>query len=177
MKRAFSFRNPDREDPPIEPLPVADGASAAPHGGPRIQPAERDLEVVPEGGRFGELLVRKQLVSRGAIMEALLQQTGSGKRLGDLLVDAGAITDRQLAETLAEQLNIPLADLRNDRPERRRRGQAPRARRPGARRRAAADRGQPLEVVDRRPHSGHAQAAEGRDRARDRPARSPRPPR
>src|SRR5207244_12357615 len=59
---------------------------------------------------------RKQLVSRGAIMEALLQQTGSGKRLGALLVDAGVITDRQLAETLAEQLNLPLADLRNDSP-------------------------------------------------------------
>ncbi len=117
MKRAFTFRNPDREDPPIEPLPVADGASDAPHGGPSIQPAERDLAVVPEGGRFGELLVRKQLVSRGAIMEALLQQTGTGKRLGALLVDAGVITERQLAETLAEQLNLPLADLRNDRPE------------------------------------------------------------
>jgi type IV pilus assembly protein PilB len=50
-------------------------------------------------------------------METLLQQTGSGKRLGQLLVDAGAISDRQLAETLSEQLNIPMADLRNDRPE------------------------------------------------------------
>ena len=78
---------------------------------------DRDLAVVPGGGRFGELLVRKQLVSRGAIMETLLQQTGSGKRLGQLLVDAGAISDRQLAETLSEQLNIPMADLRNDRPE------------------------------------------------------------
>src|SRR5205085_1085801 len=31
-------------------------------------------------------------------------------------VDAGVITDRQLAETLAEQLNLPLADLRNESP-------------------------------------------------------------
>ena len=56
----------------------------------------------------------RQLVSRGSIMEALLQQTGTGKRLGALLVEAGAISDRQLAETLSEQLNIPLADLPGD---------------------------------------------------------------
>ena len=116
MKRAFSFRN-QGQDPPMEPLPGEGDAPAADRA-VRVEPAdERDMQVVPEGGRFGELLVRKQLVSRGAIMEALLQQTGTGKRLGALLVDAGAITDRQLAETLAEQLQLPLAELRNDRPE------------------------------------------------------------
>ena len=119
MKRAFSFRN-QNQDPPMEPFsddadgPAGDAAAAARVG---HHTDERDMQVVPEGGRFGELLVRKQLVSRGAIMEALLQQTGTGKRLGALLVDAGAISDRQLAETLAEQLKLPLADLRNDRPE------------------------------------------------------------
>jgi type IV pilus assembly protein PilB len=138
-KRAFSFRKPT-EDPPIEPLsvvpdaadetevrenPVALVTPAAAPATPASAPAapdprdvdERDLAVVPGGGRFGELLVRKQLVSRGAIMEVLLQQTGTGKRLGNLLVDAGAISERQLAETLAEQLDLPMADLRNDRPE------------------------------------------------------------
>src|SRR5205085_5130305 len=90
--------------------------SAPGEGSKAEQNDDRDLQVVAEGGRFGELLVRKQLVTRGAIMEALLQQTGSGKRLGSLLVDAGVISDRQLAETLAEQLNLPLADLRNESP-------------------------------------------------------------
>ncbi|HYH49018.1 MAG TPA: GspE/PulE family protein [Acidimicrobiia bacterium] len=120
MKRAFSFRSPTPE-PPIEPLAeVQNAAESVPAGEPageRAAPADRDLVVIPEGGRFGELLVRKQLVSRGAIMEALLQQTGTGKRLGRLLVDSGVITERQLAETLAEQLDLPLADLRSDRPE------------------------------------------------------------
>ena len=113
MKRAFSFRNSE-PDAPIEPLSAA---SEAPEPGPSVEKTERDLVVVPEGGRFGELLVRKQLVSRGSIMEALLQQTGTGKRLGALLVDAGAITERQLAETLAEQLKMPMADLRKSLPE------------------------------------------------------------
>jgi type IV pilus assembly protein PilB len=135
MKRAFSFRSP-LSDPPIEPLsavpdegpeasdapqgPSTPEAPSAPQAAPQTltdEPPDRDLGVVPEGGRFGELLVRKQLVSRGSIMEALLQQTGTGKRLGNLLVDAGAITERQLAETLSEQLDIPIADLRNDQPD------------------------------------------------------------
>jgi type IV pilus assembly protein PilB len=130
MKRSFSFRSPEK-DPPTEPLHAApeapDEASAigplpvapeAPAKAPEIEKTDdRDLAVVPEGGRFGELLVRKQLVSRSAIIDALFQQTGTGNRLGNLLVDAGAITERQLAETLSEQLNLPLADLRNDRPD------------------------------------------------------------
>ena len=111
MKRAFSLRN---QDPPMEPLPAARTIDNADVGDDN---SDRDLEVKPEGGRFGELLVRKQLVSRGAILEALLQQTTKGKRLGAMLVELGAITDAQLAETLAEQLNLPLADLRRDRPE------------------------------------------------------------
>jgi type IV pilus assembly protein PilB len=116
-KRAFSFRK-TTVDPPIEPLHAVD-TEPQPERQPIIEEktTDRDLAVTPEGGRFGELLVRKQLVSRGAIMEALLQQTGTGKRLGALLVDAGAISDRQLAETLAEQMKLPLADLRTDRPE------------------------------------------------------------
>ena len=97
----------------VAPIP----APAAPEIRQDGVAGEHDLVVTPGGGRFGELLVRKQLVSRGAIMEALLQQTGSGKRLGQLLVDSGVISDRQLAETLSEQLNIPMADLRNNRPE------------------------------------------------------------
>ena len=113
MKRAFSFRHQDQEESPIEPLE----APEAPLGDIGVEQGERDLAVVPGGGRFGELLVRKQLVSRAAIMETLLQQTGTGKRLGALLVDAGVITERQLAETLAEQLNLPMADLRTDRPD------------------------------------------------------------
>jgi type IV pilus assembly protein PilB len=122
-KKAFSFRG-QSEDEPVAPPSAApevpETAAVVDAPAPQSPPAptpDRDLVVAPEGGRFGELLVRKQLVSRGAIQEALLQQTGSGKRLGNLLVEAGAITDRQLAETLADQLNLPLADLRNTRPD------------------------------------------------------------
>jgi type IV pilus assembly protein PilB len=80
--------------------------------------ADRDLEIHVNGSRFGELLLRKQIIGRAPLLEALLAQTTGGKRLGALLVEAGAITDRQLAEALAEHLNLALADLRTDRPDR-----------------------------------------------------------
>ena len=115
-KRGFSFKRPG-QDPPVEPLAAAAAAPSTAVDDPSPQhESDRDVAVAPGGSRFGELLVRKQIVSRGTIMEALLQQTGTGKRLGSFLVEVGAITERQLAETLAEQLDIPLADLRSERP-------------------------------------------------------------
>ena len=49
--------------------------------------------------------------------EALLQQYASGKRLGALLVELGAIDDLDLARALSIHLRVPLADLRRDAPE------------------------------------------------------------
>ena len=45
------------------------------------------------------------------------QQSASGKRLGELLVELGAIDDFDLARVLATQLDLPLADLRQSTPE------------------------------------------------------------
>jgi len=94
-------------------VPLAPGE--APGSDPAA--ANRDFEIHLNGNRFGELLLRKQFVGRTALVEALLQQTNEGKRLGTLLVDAGAMTDRQLAESLSEHLTVALADLRKDRPD------------------------------------------------------------
>ena len=77
------------------------------------------VEDVASGGvpRLGELLVESQLVSSSRLDEALLQQAASGKRLGELLVELGAIDDFDLARVLASRLDLPLADLRKDTPE------------------------------------------------------------
>ena len=68
-----------------------------------------------EGGgtrsQLGELLVGAQLITHAQLAEALLQQSTSGKRLGNLLVDLGAISERDLARELSVQLSIPLIDL------------------------------------------------------------------
>jgi type IV pilus assembly protein PilB len=78
---------------------------------------ERDLEVLEDGGRFGELLVRKHLVDIASLIEALQKQATTGGRLGALLVDLGHLSERDLAAALSEHLDIPMADLRKDRPD------------------------------------------------------------
>jgi type IV pilus assembly protein PilB len=67
--------------------------------------------------QLGELLVESQLITASQLEEALLQQSASGKRLGELLVEQGAIDDFDLARVLANHLGLPLADLRQNTPE------------------------------------------------------------
>ena len=67
--------------------------------------------------RLGDLLLESELVTASRLEEALLQQSASGKRLGELLVELGAIDDFDLARVLSGRLGVPLADLRRDAPE------------------------------------------------------------
>jgi len=68
-------------------------------------------------GMLGELLVGAQLISHAQLAEALLQQSATGKRIGTLLVEEGAINERDLAHTLSEQLNLPFVDLSQQAPK------------------------------------------------------------
>ncbi|MCW3036386.1 MAG: Type fimbrial assembly, ATPase PilB [Actinobacteria bacterium] len=72
---------------------------------------------LPGSPKLGEMLVRKQFVTHAQLSEALLQQSASGKRLGTLLVELGILDERNLAATVADQLGLPLADLRRQAPE------------------------------------------------------------
>jgi type IV pilus assembly protein PilB len=66
---------------------------------------------------LGELLVGRGAVSKGHVAEALLQQTASGKLLGALLVELGALDEPQLAAALADQFGLPEVDLRSETPD------------------------------------------------------------
>ncbi|HUF34150.1 MAG TPA: GspE/PulE family protein [Acidimicrobiales bacterium] len=66
---------------------------------------------------LGELLVRSDRISQGQLSEALLQQSASGKRIGTLLVELGVLDDLDLAEALAKQFELELADLRRNTPD------------------------------------------------------------
>ena len=66
--------------------------------------------------QLGELLVGAQLISHDQLAEALLQQSTSGKRIGSLLVELGAIDERDLAKALSTQLHVPLVDLSQQTP-------------------------------------------------------------
>ncbi len=61
--------------------------------------------------RLGELLVRQNKVSQEAINDALRIQVGGNRRLGNILLQMGVLSDDQLASTLSQQLGIQLTDL------------------------------------------------------------------
>ena len=66
---------------------------------------------------LGELLVARRSVDPTQVAEALVQQAASGKRVGALLVELGALDEADLAEVLAEHFGLALVDLRTETPE------------------------------------------------------------
>ena len=61
--------------------------------------------------RLGDLLVDAGVISQEQLDTALAQQKESKKRLGEQLIDSGAITERQLIGALTRQLGIEFIDL------------------------------------------------------------------
>ena len=59
----------------------------------------------------GALLVRDGLISEADLEAALVAQRGSGKRLGEVLVERGMVTRTQVARVLAEQHELPFIEL------------------------------------------------------------------
>lgn len=68
--------------------------------------------------RMGEILLEDEVISAEQLLDALQQQQEEGGRLGDILLRKGLVDEHQLAGVLAEQFNIELADLRQEEPDR-----------------------------------------------------------
>jgi MSHA biogenesis protein MshE len=66
----------------------------------------------PEKVRLGDLLVHQKLISLDQLQFVLEQQKRTGRKLGRVLVDNGFITEDQISEALAKQLNIPYINLK-----------------------------------------------------------------
>jgi type IV pilus assembly protein PilB len=62
---------------------------------------------------LGELLVRMSHITQKQLEEALLQQRLEGGRIGEVLVRKGLITDTGILEALSRQFGIPVIDLEN----------------------------------------------------------------
>jgi MSHA biogenesis protein MshE len=61
--------------------------------------------------RLGDLLLEKKLISEQQLKEALVEQRVSGRKLGRVLIDIGAVSEADLHNCLAAYLNIPFVDL------------------------------------------------------------------
>jgi type IV pilus assembly protein PilB len=65
--------------------------------------------------KLGEVLIASRTVSQEQVNEALQAARGSGKRLGEVLIEMGACTEVDVARALGEQFGMPFLNL--DRPE------------------------------------------------------------
>lgn len=61
--------------------------------------------------KIGDLLVEKGVISQQQLEESLRDQSVLGKRLGEILVEKGYITEEQLIDAVSERLSIPKISL------------------------------------------------------------------
>ena len=102
------------------PADAADGAadgSAPTAASASATPAAAGSSGHQPRRRLGELLLERDLLSPEDLQKALHLQTTSGQRLGEELIELGILDERDLASALAEQLGLPLVDLRQSTPE------------------------------------------------------------
>jgi len=105
---------PSRHDPPpARPVAAARAAGDARTTHEQSSETDEEAEAGPRhvGLPLGELLIGRGLVSEDQLREALTAQTGSGKRLGNILVELGLLSERALVGVLAEQLQVDIIEL------------------------------------------------------------------
>jgi len=66
----------------------------------------------PEKIRLGDILVGQKLISQETLKAALEQQKRSGRKLGRVLVELGFVSEDQIGEAIARQLNIAFVNLK-----------------------------------------------------------------
>jgi type IV pilus assembly protein PilB len=78
-----------------------------------IVPPSAERAITP----LGALLVERGDLSGQQLRDALGAQTSTGKRLGEILVEVGVISERVLSSALAEQVGLETIDLARARPD------------------------------------------------------------
>ncbi|MEX2517394.1 MAG: GspE/PulE family protein [Gammaproteobacteria bacterium] len=61
--------------------------------------------------RIGDLLVEQKLISQEQLNAALADQKKTGHKLGHVLVENGFVEEKQILDTLSQQLSIPFIDV------------------------------------------------------------------
>jgi type IV pilus assembly protein PilB len=61
--------------------------------------------------RIGELLVEGGILSQSQLEQALFAQRKDGRKLGQLLIELGLVSEVQLTQTLSRQLSVPWVSL------------------------------------------------------------------
>ena len=66
----------------------------------------------PEKFRLGEILVQQKLLSQEQLQAALEEQKKTGRKLGRVFVDKAFVTEEQISEAIARQINAPYINLK-----------------------------------------------------------------
>ncbi|EKO3901927.1 MSHA biogenesis protein MshE, partial [Vibrio metschnikovii] len=61
--------------------------------------------------RLGDLLVEEGIITEQQVQQALAAQKQTGSKLGATLIELGFVTEQQMLSFLSQQLFIPLIDL------------------------------------------------------------------
>jgi len=61
--------------------------------------------------RIGEILVGSGRITEAQLLDALKDQKVTGKFLGNILVDKGLISDSEVTQALGEQFELPMVDI------------------------------------------------------------------
>ncbi len=67
----------------------------------------------PEKVRLGDILVQQKLLTEAQLMTALAQQKTSGRKLGRIFVEGGFVTEDEISQAIASQLQVPFVNLKN----------------------------------------------------------------
>jgi type IV pilus assembly protein PilB len=73
-----------------------------------------EIVATPFKGRIGDLLIEGNLITQDQLEEALVKQSESGGKLGEVLVSMGALDARALADALAAVLGLEVLNLRRE---------------------------------------------------------------
>jgi type IV pilus assembly protein PilB len=74
------------------------------------------MDIMKAQPKLGDILLQARAVTDAQLMAALDKQKLSGGRLGEILVSEGIISEIRLAEALSDQLKLPLFTLTRYRP-------------------------------------------------------------
>jgi type IV pilus assembly protein PilB len=83
---------------------------------PKVAISGNILEMMRSQPKLGDILVQAGIITDMQLAEALKKQKYTGKRLGEILVSEGIITEVKLAEALSTQLKLPMFTLTRYRP-------------------------------------------------------------
>ena len=109
FERAHRFDAAEFVTKPLRPNDLRAKVLALAKGGRRL----------PSGGRLklGAMLVASGMLSAEQVERALRRQHETGRRLGELLVEEGTVSEQEIVAAVAGQMRIGVADLGHSAPQ------------------------------------------------------------